>query len=379
MIAKLFFILLPLLNASDNIDNAIFENLSYPIEATTNSSEKENFVIYETPYSLPPKQDYNSILIQGETQDLNISIEISIKINPQKENTIKPSKFKIYKNGRFWAKFVLTNSTKNPFKLVFRNITSSQSFKITIYEIQAIKIPVKKDEINSSTTTYIPDPSLFIPEDIPFKIIRRKDWEAAPPKEPYIQHFPMAITIHHTAGRYPTTLEESIQEIQFIQDYHQNAKGWIDIGYHFLIDPLGNIFEGRPLKAVGAHVSGKNTNNIGISIMGFYHPPKNNEVSTNTIVAIITLAKYLSENYNIVSSSFYAHRDLGQTDCPGDILYSYMPKLKEMIFTENLNPKILKIDISHFNLEAIPNKETDPINQLLQEFKRTKSNYNKSL
>ncbi|MCX7648893.1 MAG: peptidoglycan recognition protein family protein, partial [Elusimicrobiales bacterium] len=125
-------------------------------------------------------------------------------------------------------------------------------------------------------------------------------------------------TIHHTAGNYVTTYEDSLIEIQLIQEYHQQGRGWIDIGYHFLIDPLGNIFEGRPILAVGAHVSKNNIDNIGISIMGNYHHPVNNEITDASLSSLINLVKYIKDKYNIKKNFFYSHRELTPTDCPGD-------------------------------------------------------------
>src|SRR5688500_2555779 len=54
--------------------------------------------------------------------------------------------------------------------------------------------------------------------------------------------------VHHTAAASDwntTSLETSKGKIRGIQNYHMDTQGWCDIGYHFLVDKLGNIFEGR--------------------------------------------------------------------------------------------------------------------------------------
>ena len=99
-----------------------------------------------------------------------------------------------------------------------------------------------------------------------------------------------------------------------------------------LIDPLGNIFEGRPVDAIGAHVKNENTGNIGISLMGYYHPPVSDTPTVKTFESFIAVGKYIKDNYSIRISSFYAHRELRATDCPGDIIYENMPNLKKAIF-----------------------------------------------
>jgi len=313
-----------MLFASDSKDNVSFPGLSYPIEKNIASNEKSGSVLYETPYSEEFAYTYNTVVLQGETDYLNLTLELQLK---DSKIAIHPQTIKIHKNGRFWAKFNTFYPKKESFKIVFLNTGANRSFKLTIYEIESLyEVTKTKAEFN-----YIPDPSLSVPPDT-LKLIRRADWQSADPKEPYTIHEPKAITIHHTAGKLTTSLEDSISEIQFIQDYHQNAKGWNDIGYHFLVDSLGNIFEGRPIKVVGAHVYMHNTNNIGISVMGNYHPPKNDQPSDKAINAIISIASYVANTYSVDKSSFYAHRDLGQTDCPGDILYSKIPEIKKAIF-----------------------------------------------
>jgi N-acetylmuramoyl-L-alanine amidase len=60
------------------------------------------------------------------------------------------------------------------------------------------------------------------------------------------------------------TLAAKIAEIKL---WHK-ARGFSDIGYHFLIDRDGTLSAGRPLETVGAHVQGHNTGTIGISLLG---------------------------------------------------------------------------------------------------------------
>jgi len=319
--------------ASDDSRNIVFEGLKYPIEANAVTAEKTGLVIYETPYSSPTAFDFNVVMIQGETENLNITLELRYKENRgETKAAVAPETLRIYKNGRFWAKFRLPAFDKHLFKLSFINLIENKDFHITIYEIQGLREAAGKTEVPVSTVPYEPPAELFLPEQSLFKLYKRADWEAQPPKEPYVQHAPKAMTLHHTAGKYTDKLEDSIAEVQFIQDYHQNGRGWIDIGYHFLLDGAGNIFEGRPVNAVGAHVLGKNIDNIGISFLGNYHPPKNDQPAKASIEAAAALGKSLSDNYSIQKSSFYAHRDIGKTDCPGNILYSRMQVLKNLIF-----------------------------------------------
>lgn len=314
----------------DDKENIQFSDLKYPLTSSTVVDEK-TYIVFETPLSNEIPYPFNAISMQGILNDPNVKFELHYPsgINPDGTQNYSPVKgiTRIFPNGRFWVRFNVKGIKK--FKIVVINAgIKKERFEIKIYEMQAVNFYKKKEELMPSTTDY----SLSISTNTPFKIIRRSEWNANPPRESYIKHTPLRITIHHTAAHYPLTLEDAISEIQFIQDYHQNSKGWIDIGYHFLIDPSGDIFEGRPVLAVGAHVANKNTNNVGISIMGNYHPPVNNELTTATINSIITLVRYIKDLYGIKENEFYGHRDLGNTDCPGDIIYSKLGEIRKEIF-----------------------------------------------
>lgn len=309
--------------ASDGENNVSFPGLAYPFEKNITLSEKAGTILYETPYGESFSRTYNTVVMQGESGYTDLAVELHMKDSGL---SLRPDIMKVYRNGRFWAKFKMPAGKKESFKIVFLNTGANKAFKLTIYEIQAFYETIKQ----KAEFQYVPDPSLSVPDTL--KLIRRSDWQANPPKEPYTVHQPRAITIHHTAGKLTASLEESIAEIQFIQDYHQNAKGWNDIGYHFILDSLGNVFEGRPIKVVGAHVYMRNTDNVGISLMGNYHPPKNDQPSQKALEAIISIASYVVNAYSVEKSSFYAHRDIGSTDCPGDILYSKIPEIKKAVF-----------------------------------------------
>lgn len=323
-------------------DNQIFVNfgLDYPLTHKAQVNEK-TYIVYETPLSQVLEMDFNSIAIQGKISDKNVLFELWVPQNREElheENSlndvmysiVKPSKYKVYKNGRFWIRFDLTERIKRFKFVVINNGIKGESFEIIIYEIIPVRIDKKKAEVGQEGEFVIEDP-------LPFKLIRRKEWKANPPLSKYIKHIPKRITIHNTAGNYPLNYEDALQEIQIIQDYHQQARGWIDIGYHFLIDPLGNIFEARPFFAVGAHVANKNVDNIGIAVMGNYHPPVNNVLTSQAVEAIVKLVRYIKDKYSIPKSEFYAHRDLAATDCPGDVIYQRIPEIRDSIFKESAN------------------------------------------
>ncbi|MFA6256425.1 MAG: N-acetylmuramoyl-L-alanine amidase [Candidatus Absconditabacterales bacterium] len=163
------------------------------------------------------------------------------------------------------------------------------------------------------------------------------------------------IIIHHTADDYTSLLtggtDAAIKEMQAIYKYHTLTKGRGDIGYNFVIDPFGNIYEGRAGGAgvVGAQTAWNNTPSIGISLMGNFNVNVPTDASLKSLVNLTTaLAKkykinpkatttyfkksseppYLEayQNYTIVG-----HKDAGVTACPGINLYNLLPEIRDQV------------------------------------------------
>lgn len=146
--------------------------------------------------------------------------------------------------------------------------------------------------------------------------------------------------IHHTAGAsdYNTTSEATSKVlVRSIQNYHMDINGWSDVGYHFLIDKLGNRFEGRQgaISSLprGAH-DGTNTNSFGFSLMGYFHTPQNQQPTTAQRNAAYDLIAWKIPNpFTGFGSGTYAgvtagylcgHRNVDATACPGDLMYAYI-------------------------------------------------------
>src|SRR3954464_6697039 len=80
--------------------------------------------------------------------------------------------------------------------------------------------------------------------------------------------------VHHTAGTNSYTASQSAAIVRGIEIYHVKGNGWNDIGYNFLVDKYGQVFEGRyggiDRNVVGAHAEGFNTGSVGIALIGTY-------------------------------------------------------------------------------------------------------------
>ncbi|OGS14397.1 MAG: hypothetical protein A2234_11125 [Elusimicrobia bacterium RIFOXYA2_FULL_58_8] len=329
--------------ASDMENAAIFPGLPYPVEINLPARGEPGARLYETGFSAPTTWDYDTLLLQGEMPDpaVRIDVEVKSRVFFMPDASYRQTAFRRFPNGRFWAKYKLDLASRQPVNLVVVNLGLKAATKLILYGSELQKAAAMREDAEPrQDVPYVPAASLYLPPDAPFTVVRRAQWQAAPPREPYTQHAPRYFTLHHTQAHYPGTYEEAVAEIQFIQDFHQTGRGWNDIGYHFLIDPLGNIFEGRPLNVVGAHTKGHNTSNVGISMMGSFHPPASHLLTAAAVNSFAPVGTYLKDTYTVNKSSFYAHRDLQKTDCPGDDLYPKMETLRGLIFDPRPLPAI---------------------------------------
>jgi N-acetylmuramoyl-L-alanine amidase len=174
------------------------------------------------------------------------------------------------------------------------------------------------------------------------------------------------IFVHHTDTTNDYTCDQSPAIVRSVYAEHLH-EGWRDIGYNFLVDKCGNIFEGRfggmALPVVGAQTYGFNTNSMGIAAIGTYTdltggdsgssdekgaaPTKAMEGAIARIAAwklgitgadalngTATLPEGEPDSPPFVLDKTYSfhvisgHRDGFATDCPGDQLYSALPAIR---------------------------------------------------
>jgi hypothetical protein len=131
------------------------------------------------------------------------------------------------------------------------------------------------------------------------------------------------IVIHHTALPRHVGVRE-------IQDLHMDKRGFADIGYHFVINTEGDIFEGRPLNIRGTHTKNHNTGSIGIVLTGNF---EDEQPLPQQIESLHNLVGFLSQEFRI--SYLAGHHDLNPqlTKCPGKYL---IPFLDEITAKNNL-------------------------------------------
>lgn len=171
-----------------------------------------------------------------------------------------------------------------------------------------------------ATPTQTPVPPTPTPTPIPPPpIISRAEWGAEAPAGSYRFHEPTRIMLHHDGVVFE---DNAAERLRAIQRYAVRSHGWVDIPYHYLIDRVGNIYEGRPPLAVGDTATAYDpTGHVLITVLGDYNVQ---EVDARQLEAIITLATWLSASYGIPPQNIAGHRDYAVTSCPGAHLYAYL-------------------------------------------------------
>jgi len=139
------------------------------------------------------------------------------------------------------------------------------------------------------------------------------------------------ITIHHEGNPKPNTdvtAAQVAQTLRGIQKAHAARLGAGDIGYHYIIDRSGRIWEGRSIRYQGAHISKYNPHNAGIMLLGNFdlQYPTRSQLGT-----LQTLCSALAAGYGISPRHIYCHGELASTRCPGKNLRTYMNRIRGQI------------------------------------------------
>ena len=217
------------------------------------------------------------------------------------------------------------------------------------------------------------------------RIVSRAEWganESWRDPVPKVGTKILAGIVHHTASTNNYTAAQAPSQMRNLYAYFTKSLKYADMGYNFLVDKYGTIYEGRSgcaVKAVGcdsptipaqgAHTAGLNINTFGVSAIGNYDvlAPKNPAAMVESIASlmawklapygldpnakayILSTDKSGSSKYRAgqtaVTQVISAHRDVGKTACPGRYLYPYMNDIRARA-TTLLAPVIQGVSVS---------------------------------
>ena len=187
----------------------------------------------------------------------------------------------------------------------------------------------------------------------PPSVITRAQWGAVPQVcAPDVASSLVGAVVHHTAGSNGYgSVGEAMQQIRNDQRYHIEGRGWCDLGYNFVVDKWGNLYEGRggslTLPVIGVHAGGFNTGTVGVAMLGTYDavPPA---ATQDSVAAIIgwRLAAYNVDptgtmryttgagensrytNTTVTLPRVFGHRDVAYTACPGNGGHAALPLIR---------------------------------------------------
>lgn len=190
-------------------------------------------------------------------------------------------------------------------------------------------------------------------------IITRRQWGA---DESLVRGTPAAssrvkaLFLHHTDGSNDYSPAAAAAQVRAVLAFHTKVRGWNDIGYNFLVDRFGRIYEGRAgsidAPMLGAHTGGFNRDSLGIATMGNFEvarPPAAMVGAVQRLMAweaaryeidprgstTLTSAGGGTSRYpagrTVRLRTLSGHRDVGATDCPGQYLYSRLPAIRAAV------------------------------------------------
>jgi hypothetical protein len=166
----------------------------------------------------------------------------------------------------------------------------------------------------------------------------------------------LGMFVHHTAGANSYTEGDVPAIIRSIYVYHVTGRGWRDIGYNFLIDKFGRIWEGRyggmTRAVVGAHTLGYNSYAFGAAVLGTY---SSKSPEPEVLGAYEDLIEWKFALHEVDPHAMIAypgleslpavagHRDGVATECPGDGLYGELPTIRQGINPLECRPGYIRI------------------------------------
>jgi peptidoglycan hydrolase-like protein with peptidoglycan-binding domain len=146
--------------------------------------------------------------------------------------------------------------------------------------------------------------------------------------------------VHHTDNANSYTARDVPAMIRGIYAYHVQTLGWSDVGYNFLVDRFGRIWEGRyggmDKAVVGAQTLNFNSVSTGVSVIGNFQVAAAPQAATDALKRVLAWKLSLAgipATGSVLANGKYlqrvsGHRDAYPTDCPGQYLYARLPEIR---------------------------------------------------
>jgi uncharacterized protein YraI len=154
-----------------------------------------------------------------------------------------------------------------------------------------------------------------------------------PPEHQAVEH----VIIHHTDTE---NFADPVEAVRAIYHYHAVVRGWGDIGYNYLVDHVGNVYEGRAggESVIGGHAYGYGPGSSGIAVIGSFNfdaATIEAQAGLTAITAWVTrgLDPYGARPFHDLAAlpTICGHVDLASTACPGGVLYDELPLVRDLV------------------------------------------------
>ena len=223
--------------------------------------------------------------------------------------------------------------------------------------------------VAAPATVPVVAPAATTANGLPVAVTTRAEWGANASYMSWDPEYARAghVVVHHTAGTNSYSAGQSASIVRGIYYYHAVVLDWGDIGYNFLVDKFGTVFEGRSgsvaapagRMSIGAHARGVNTGTMGISMMGDYSTvsPSDAQLSSvgkmagwflkragiSDVTGWASLHVWTTERYQAGSTismpRILGHRDVGYTTCPGNVGYSKLGAIRAIAKAQGSSPQ----------------------------------------
>jgi hypothetical protein len=161
--------------------------------------------------------------------------------------------------------------------------------------------------------------------------------------------------VHHTVSENDYSAADSPSIVLAICRFHRNDNGWNDIGYNFLVDRYGRLFEGRAggidKPVIGAQAEGWNSVSTSVSNIGTFTDEPETDAAIGAMSELLAWKLPLhgvpvtgpvtltsrggatnrwKAGTKVTFQRISGHRDGSATACPGDDLYAQLPELRAL-------------------------------------------------
>lgn len=167
--------------------------------------------------------------------------------------------------------------------------------------------------------------------------VSRADWGAHDPVLPMKAHTITRLTIHHTgeAQQPNRSVEAKLRGLQAFSQRDDSLESgkkkpaWPDVPYHFYLATDGSIAEGRDWHYAGdTNTTYDPSGHLLLVVEGNFNKDTLTTAQRRTLDIVVPA---LAKRFGITADHLAGHKDFAETSCPGNNLYSELPRLRQLL------------------------------------------------